>query len=825
MALTAVGAVLVGWLPGAMFFRLPGAERDRRAALPVEERAFWAIVLSLVWSLIVVLGLASLGDYTFNRLILINAGVCAAVALLYRSRLSYEGHAAAISRYTILPVGLAVLGWWLFQPPAEYVMGGKDPGVYMNEGVQLAQRGALVIDDPIVAGVPSRFRDLFFPQHYQRTYYSTRFMGFFIQNPARGTVVGQFPHLLPASIAIGYGLDGLTGARRTVSVWAVLGLIAVYLVGARLIGPLAAAASVALLAINVVEVWFGRYPNAEMVMQALMFAAMLAFARALDGGFRFFGPLAGVLVGLQLFLRYDAILAVGTFAAAATLARFAGRRAGWGFGLMLVATSAAGFWYLAKPMAAYSEGFIGYTRDKGGLWLLAAGVVVAIACRLLARSTTWSARVRQTIPATLAISVLLLAAYAYFFREPGGRTAAFDAYAMRTFAWYVTPIGLAAAVLGWAILVRRLFWQDPAFFVTVTTYSVFFFYKMRIVPEHFWSTRRFLAFTLPGLMLGLGGLVDAVGARPVLWRRLLAVAVAVALFIPLAFSYWRAAVPVRAHVEYAGLISKLESLADRFADDDLVIVESRNASDMHVLALPLAYIYARNVLVLNTPRPPKRLFEDFVTWAQSKYSNVFFLGGGGTDLLTRNLTAEPVASERFQIPEYASPRDAYPSGVLRKEFDYGLYRIKRSASPVSGPISQSVGSLDDLTVVRFYAKEKRDDGLVFRWTTNVSYVVLPTFSPDAREVTIWMSSGGRPASEASPVVTVALDDHVVGTATPVDAVKAFTFRIPPDVANVAGVQEEPPRLQLRVATWNPGTALRVNDTRNLGVIVTHVDVK
>jgi hypothetical protein len=246
---------------------------------------------------------------------------------------------------------------------------------------------------------------------------------------------------------------------------------------------------------------------------------------------------------------------------------------------------------------------------------------------------------------------------------------------------------------------------------------------------------------------------------------------------------------------------------------------------MHVLALPLAYIYARNVLVLNTPRPPKRSFEDFVTWAQSKYSNVFFLGGGGTDLLTRHLTAEPVASERFQIPEYASPRDAYPIGVLRKEFDYGLYRIKRSASPVIGPISQSIGSLDDLAVVRFNAKEKRDDGLVFRWTTSVSYVVLPTFSPDAREVTISMSNGGRPASEASPVVTVSLDDHVLGAATPVDAVKAYTFRIPPDVANAAGAQEEPPRLQLRVATWNPGTALRVNDTRNLGVIVTHVDVK
>ena len=151
--------------------------------------------------------------------------------------------------------------------------------------------------------------------------------------------------------------------------------------------------------------------------------------------------------------------------------------------------------------------------------------------------------------------------------------------------------------------------------------------------------------------------------------------------------------------------------------------------------------------------------------------------------------------------------------------------MKRSPSPVTGPISQHIGSLDDLAVVRFHAKEKRDDGLVFRWTTNVSYVVLPAFSADARQVTIWMSNGGRPASEATAVVTVALDDHVLGTATPVDAVKAYSFDIPPDVARTAGAQEEPPRLQLRVPTWNPGTALGVNDTRNLGVIVTQVDVK
>ena len=36
--------------------------------------------------------------------------------------------------------------------------------------------------------------------------------------------------------------------------------------------------------------------------------------------------------------------------------------------------------------------------------------------------------------------------------------------------------------------------------------------------------------------------------------------------------------------------SEIERLAATFGDNDLVLVESRAASDMHVLALPLSYI-------------------------------------------------------------------------------------------------------------------------------------------------------------------------------------------------------------------------------------------
>jgi hypothetical protein len=751
---------------------------------------------------------------------------------------------APITRASIRPVLLVALGSWLFTPPAEYVIGGKDPGVYLNEGIQLAQRGSIIVTDPVIEGVPPPLRDMFFPSHNRPVYYGTRFMGFFIQDPDRGTVVGQFPHLFPASIAIGYGLHGLTGARQAVTVWAVLGLVAVYFVGARLIGPWLSAGAVALLAINVIEIWFGRYPNAEVAMQALLFAAILAFARAMAGAHRFFGPIAGLLLGIQLFLRYDAVLAFVMFAAAAVLAPFAGGRIGWGFWGTLIGTSAAGVWYLIDPMRAYSERAFIYTRDEGGLWLVAAGIALALACQRLARSEIWRARIRGLVPAVIMVVIAGLAVYAYFFRTPGLRTAPADAFAFKMFAWYVTSWGLAAAVAGVILLVGRTFWRDPAFFLTFTLYSVFFFYKMRIVPEHFWSTRRFLAVTLPGLMLGLGGLAAALlssrnpeepglpqpgldaPAPRTSWPRKTFGAMAVGLlFLSLAVTFWRQSTPVRRHVEYAGLIPKLEALASRFGDRDLVIVESRNASDVHVLALPIAYIYARNVLMLNTPRPPKQEFDAFMSWARNRYDNIFFFGGGGTDLLSKRLTAEPVASERFQIPEYASPQDAYPDGVRQKEFDYGLYRLVPTTREHAGPTVLQVGLLDDLYVVRFHAKERRNDGLHFRWTTNQSYVVIANFGPGARSATVWLSSGGRPPTVAPPTADVLLDDQVLGTATPVDQVQPYTFAIPAALAEAAAAKEDPPRLMLRVATWNPHNALGVADVRNLGVIVTKVEVR
>src|SRR5262245_3853163 len=350
-----VQLALIGWLPGAAIFRLPWLDRDSRAGLDAEERGFWAIVLSVSLSLAIVIGLASFHRYSFRRLLIADIVVAGACLVLGRGRLRLGSSARRVTWTAIVPLAIVAVGIWRFFPPSEYIIGGKDPGTYMNEGIQIAQRGAIIVREPVVATVPPFARDLFFPSYGRDDYYSVRFMGFFITDPETGGVVGQFPHLFPASIAIGYGIDGLTGARRTVGVWAILGLLAVYFAAARLAGRAVASAATGLLALHVITVWFAKYPNAEVVMQALLFAALLANARAHVDGDRFFAPVAGALLGLLLFLRFDVVLGIIGVAAGLALGAFDGQRARVSFVATFAVVAAAATAYLLGPMKAYSN--------------------------------------------------------------------------------------------------------------------------------------------------------------------------------------------------------------------------------------------------------------------------------------------------------------------------------------------------------------------------------------------------------------------------------------------------------------------------------------
>ena len=828
---TALSLVLVAYAPGAVVFRLPIAQRDRRAGLRPEERLFWSVVLSLALTSVVGLCLAAVGWYRFERLLWVNAALTAIPFAIVRTRLRLPATARRLGWSATVALALVALSVSVvfFVPPAEYVMGGKDPGTYVNEGIQIAQRGTLTITDPLVSAVPPEFRDLYMPYLGFGTYYSSRFMGFYLIDPDEGSVLGQFPHLLPVWIAIGYGVHGLTGARYVVPLLAVLGIMAVYFCGCWLVGRPAAAAGAALLAVNVATVWFSRYPNAEVLMQVLVFGGLLAFCRASVDGDTFFAPVAAGLLTLSFFAHLTGILAIGTVGVAAVLSLYDRRTPQLSFLIPLSLGATAAAIYYATLMAPYIERQLRYVLNRLPLIVIIGAPVLLVVSAMLAKTRAASA-IRKYVPWGVFATVVLLGVYAYFIRASDDDLAPHDADALRTFAqFYVSPLGLLAALVGLAVVIRRAFWRNLAFLATLIAFACTFFYKIRIIPDHFWAARRLLAVILPGTCLLIGAAAFAgstLGPRAMLdrkWARASIVALGIivtGLFV--SHSYERTQ-PILSHVEYAGLIPRLQALNAHLRDNDLVIVESRQISDMHTLALPLSYIYARNVLVFWRRSPHKETFREFLSWAKGRYGRVVFIGGSGSGLPSRSMTAVPLLLERFEVPEYESAFRAYPREVRQKAFEFGLYELlpRLHSEP-----EIDIGADDELYARQFYAQETvTGREVTFRWSQGDSSVLLPAVDDQTRAVTLWLNVGGRPPNAAAARVDVYVNQHLLGTAVPTNSFEPFTFELPPGVVTEIEASEEAPVLRLDTPTWNPQATLGSNDTRDLGVMVDRITLE
>jgi hypothetical protein len=361
--------------------------------------------------------------------------------------------------------------------------------------------------------------------------------------------------------------------------------------------------------------------------------------------------------------------------------------------------------------------------------------------------------------------------------------------------------------------------------------SAFFFYKIRIVPEHFWQARRYLPLILPFacLMMSAGAFVACRRVQPVpssdlrrarTWAALPWVAFPVALLAFVGWTFVTATRPILGHVEYAGLIPALERIAAQFGDRDLVLVEPRYSSDAHALATPLAYVYSRNVLVFSSPRPDRAEVGQFLMWAGRTYERVFLLADGGFDVASPSVQFEPVRNEQFSIPEYESSRNAYPKEIRQKMFNLNLYRLQPTgqAPPV---LDIDVGGFDDAWVLRMFARQSQD-GVTYRWVRNLSYVTFLGVPATARAIVIRAGDGGRPGAAGPAVLQIFLNDRAVGTVTIQGGFADYRVALPPEVAINAAATPSPTVVRLVCTTWVPKDFLGGSDDRALGVMLDRI---
>ena len=819
-----------------MLALLPRADRE---SLAPDEALFLSVATSVMASAWVGLVLAEAGRFSLVAAAAILAAACALVAVVFHQRLGLPlrrprswaefGPSAAV-------LALALL---LQARPSEYVVGGRDPGAYVAAMATIARTGGIVVTDPVVLSIPPEDVELFYRNPQRPDFSWSRFMGLDLERPSSGRVFPQFFHLFPAFGAYLFQALDVRGALATPPVFGVLGTLAVFFALRRLFGPAPALLAGLLLGLNVVQVWFARYPVSETMSQCLLFTGMLFLLLWEEHGSGAFGALGGIAFGLSLLVRIDSALVLIPILLYMMVRRLRGDLA-WRAALPFLAAFAALALHAGVHAAFWARKYVvdivtrRYWSQPTVVWV----GVAALALATIVAAHRFGVLGRVFLEAHgpglrrgLAAVVVVLAAYAYAVRpalsawagadgnDPARRLlnpsplvalgfrqlAAHDAQSLVRLGWFLTPLGLVLGILGLLAVLRQ--WRTRYLFPLLLglSFSVFYLYKVRVWNDYPFALRRFVPVTLP-LLLGLAAWFLARLAGQGGARRL----VAAALALVLGGFYVKDTARIARYVDWRGAVRFVADVARRFGPEDVVVFEQPRS--IHLVSLPLWAEHGVNALELARFNPdPDRLRHLVGAW-RGRWRNVYFVHTYRTDLC--GLFLERLETKDFGTFEWY----AYDRKPGDPQFRSLHFTVSRVVPPeelrVPSLDEVDIGGTDDVQVSGFFDKEGGGDR-TFRWTGSCASIYLPGAKPGAT-LAITASAERRPLT--SPA-RVSLSGRALGEFVARPEWSEHVFVLP------SPLPPGPPVLRLDVAPWRPANVLPGStDTRDLGIMVDRIRV-
>lgn len=834
----ALAGLVLFLVPGLLLLALlPRRERD---ALATDEALFLVVAVSVCAAAWTGLVLAELGIFSLTRAGLLLAAAAGLVAVALRGRLHaplppFRGWAS------LVPAALVLAACFpLHARPTEYLVGGRDPGVYVATMALIARTGGIAFTDAGVLSIPPADVELFYRNPGGPDFSWGRFMGLPLQSPETGRVVPEFFHLFPAFGAYLFQSMGVKGALAAPPVFGILGTLAVYFALRRLLGGAPALLAALLLAFNVVQVWFARYPVSEGLTQFLFFTAFLSIALWEARDHDAWAALGGAALGLALLARIDTVLALLPFAAY-VLARHAQGRLPWRRALPLVVPLALLGLHALLHGVLFSRKYLlnvadrPYWRQPAWVWAVAALAAVALAASVrhwgprLARRPPLRGR---TLRSALMALAVLLALYAYFLRpllsawagadgndrarrwsDPSplralgfDRLAAHDAQSLVRLGWFVGPLVLALALLGLLLMLAR--WRPRYLFplLVTATFALFYLYKMRVYNDYYFALRRFVPLVLPWAMgwaaLLLWRMAGGRGWRP--WG-------AGALALLALGAQIRGSWPLRAYVDWHGAVRFVADVARRFGPGDVVIFEQPRS--IHLLSLPLWAVHGVNALELARFNPDPDRLDHLVQEWRGRYRNIYFVHTYSTDLC--GLFLQRMEELSFGTHEWERGFGHPPRGPQPRALHFRISRVVPPQELQVPPLPEvDIGGSDDFQVTGFFDKEGGAPH-TFRWTGSCASVYLPG-ARAGDTVRITASALRRP--ERSPAVVKATFSGLpVGGFRVQGEWAEYSVRLP------AALPPRAPILRLDVPAWRPANVLAgSDDMRDLGVMVDRI---
>ncbi|MDN4474923.1 hypothetical protein QQX09_03520 [Demequina sp. SYSU T00192] len=434
----------------------------------------------------------------------------------------------------------------------------------------------------------------------------------------------QGARMLSALIAVGGWVGGDRGVLLANTVVGAVGILAVYVLARRMLGPLASLAPAAAVALSVSHIGLSRAAYTEPLTLVLVIASALWLWRGVEESRR--GPLllGAAAAGATTFIRIDGAAFAAGLGAATVLALALSdaprsRRAGAALAALAVQALAVYAGYAA--LWRWSEGYAERLADQAVTLMVGYGaLVVVLAVWALAwlggadRVATGArdmlgVRGARAAGASVAGLLLVLASRPLWMTAHRGTESSVDrftnsvvesfqtsqglevdptrTYAEHTVAWvsyYLTWPLVLLGILGFGLATTWMIRRRPGWALllgaTLPT-SLLYFWNPEVVPDQLWAFRRFEPATLPGFAIAAAvaawWIVDRL--RPA-WRAG-ARRVAAGAFVVLPLTTWvslapgsdlpvSAATPVFVR-EMGGAYSQLEALCAVAPDRPVIL--------------------------------------------------------------------------------------------------------------------------------------------------------------------------------------------------------------------------------------------------------------
>ena len=312
--------------------------------------------------------------------------------------------------------------------------------------------------------------------------------------------------------------------------------------------------------------------------------------------------------------------------------------------------------------------------------------------------------------------------------------------------WYLYPLGLSLAVAGGMALLLRARRTQAFFLLAALTYSLFFFYKVRVWHDHYFAMRRFIPVILPAFFVAMAFLLSSLresgGRLAAPGSRVVAVLL-VGVYLVSGHRLWR-------HNEFRGSLAFVEELARHIGDDDVAIFPAQEG--LHLLELPLAQLEDRKVLEFYTLKPESRSPGEAPRELEGSLSRRV-LRDQLQDFALGTLHP-PRQGLRAHDGEVRVFLRSAPEGTGAFNFRFTLSKavdLEDLARRVPKLPTLDVGGSDDLQVAWFHEKELEADGTSFRWSQRTSSVFLPAVGAGSRTIALRLAGPKEAEAPLNPV--------------------------------------------------------------------------